>query len=78
MECATKNNAAYIFSGNWEDQIHHSKTYLRHEGSSGCQRVVHNGEWRDEVRSILGYSRHFAQYKKTHATMVQTGPRILK
>jgi hypothetical protein len=78
VECATKNNAAYILSGNWEGQTRWTKSYLRDEGSSMCQRVVHNGEWRNESKNILGYRRQFAECKKREATRPnrkrQTGP----
>lgn len=53
VECPIEGNATYILWGDWQSQVKLSKGELRHRYPGGYARVIHVGDWIDEIRNAL-------------------------
>jgi hypothetical protein len=51
LECPRTGNATYIIEGNWRELIAATKRELREEFPNRVTRIIHNRDWRYQVRT---------------------------
>jgi hypothetical protein len=54
LECPYPDNAIYVINGDWEYLSRLSKADLIHFHESEMHRIIHKGNWQDELRKALG------------------------
>ena len=58
LECPFQGNATYVLWGDWKQMVSHTKAEIRREYRNRHEKIIHSGDWLNQVRRALHNCRH--------------------